>query len=296
MTKDDFNLILRLCKDKLNVRNLESVKAKRLGGMTNRNFMVDTESDIYVIRLPGKGTEELINRRDEHLCTNLANQTGIDSQLLYFDDSTGIKISKYIAEAETMSEKTIGEQENMKSIAELLKRLHTCGKSVPVVFNVYEKIEEYEGLIKKYKDVPLWNDYKETKKEVSELKKKLDKMKIVPTMCHNDPLCENFVKGKDRMYLVDWEYAGMNDPMWDIADIFVEAGFTDEKEESFNKFYFGKSPSEEYKYRILTNKIFLDFLWSLWGMQRYCCGADFLEYANNRYLRAKKNLKKIYAI
>jgi thiamine kinase-like enzyme len=291
MNKENYNIILDLCKDKLNTRNLENVKIKRLGGLTNKNYKVDIESGSYVIRLPGDGTEELINRRDEHTCTDLANQVNIDSQLLYFDDNTGIKISSYIVGAETMNAELLREKDNIKSIAGLLKKLHTCGKSIPVIFNVFEKVEEYENLIKKYKHVSLWNDYEEIKNRVYGLKDEVEEMKIQLTMCHCDPLCENFVKGIDRMYLVDWEYAGMNDPMWDVADVFIEAEYTVEYEELFNSFYFGEVPSKELKRRILMNKVFLDFLWSLWGMQRYCCGEDLLEYGNARYARAKKNLK-----
>lgn len=291
MNKEDFSLILELCKEKLGTCDLSKIKIQRLGGLTNKNYMVDTEAGTYVIRLPGEGTEELINRRDEHICTDLANQVEIDSQLLYFDDKTGIKIGRYIIEAETMSPKLIYKTENMKAVAELLKKLHTCGKSIPVIFNVFEKVEEYENLIRKYKDISLWDDYDEIKKQVYGIKEEIEGIKIQATMCHNDPLCENFIKGKDRMYLVDWEYAGMNDPMWDLADVFIEAEFTTEQEKLFNNFYFGEVPNEEFSHRILINKVFLDFLWSLWGIQRYCCGEDLLEYANNRYARAKKHLK-----
>ena len=244
-----------------------------------------------MIRLPGEGTDELINRRDEHICTRLANHIGIDSKLIYFKDENGIKITQYIENAETMNKKSVKNIENMQAIAEIFKKLHTCGETIPVRFNVFEKIEEYEYLLKKYSINFLWEDYEEIKKQVYDLGKEIDEMKIRLTMCHNDPLCENFVKGTDRMYLVDWEYAGMNDPMWDLADIFIEAEFTSEEETLFNSFYFGQEPDEQIKRRILINKVFLDFLWSLWGKQRYSCGVDLIEYANDRYARTKKHLK-----
>ncbi len=290
MNSKDFDLILKLCKDELKICNLNNIKIQRLGGLTNRNYMVDTEAGLYIVRLPGEGTEELINRKEEHICTDLANQIDIDSQLLYFDDKTGIKISRYIHGAKTMNYSLVRDRQNMKAIAELLNKMHSCGESIPVIFDVFEKIEEYENLIKKQRNTLLWDDYEETKRKVYELKDEVDQMEVQSVMCHNDPLCENFVKGKNKMYLVDWEYAGMNDPMWDLADVFIEAAFTLDEEETFNNFYFGQEPAEHFKYRILINKIFLDFLWSLWGLQRYSFGADLLEYANNRYARAKEHL------
>lgn len=290
MDNKDFELVLELCKNKINVDCLSDIKVKRLGGLTNKNYMVDTDKGLYVVRLPGDGTEELINRGNEHICTDLANQIDIDSQLIYFEDKTGIKISRYIDGAETLNDKLLREKQNMKDIAELFKKLHTCGKSIPVIFDVFEKIEKYEELIRRHDNSFLWDDYETIKNQVYELKHEISEMNIQPVMCHNDPLCENFIKGKDRMYLVDWEYAGMNDPMWDIADVFIESAFTTYEEETFNRYYFGAEPEYELKHRILINKIFLDFLWSLWGKQRCTCGADLFEYADERYERAKEHL------
>ncbi|WP_129600118.1 choline kinase family protein [Anaerophilus nitritogenes] len=290
MNKEDFNLILELCKNKIKVRDLKSIRTQRLGGLTNKNYKVDTELGTYVIRLPGDGTEEMINRDEEHLCTDLANQIDIDSQLIYFDDKTGIKICRYIHNAETMNYHLVRKRENMKAIAEIFKRLHSCGESVPVVFDVFEKIEDYENLLNKYTKDYFWKDYQVVKEQVYQLKDELEGMNVQMTMCHNDPLCENFIKGEDRMYLVDWEYAGMNDPMWDLADFFIEAELTAQEEIIFFRVYFGHAVDSMIERRILINKIFLDFLWSLWGKQRSANGEDLVEYANNRYKRAKTNL------
>ena len=202
-----------------------------------------------------------------------------------------MKIARYVEDAETMNIKTVKDPDNMKAIADIFKTLHNSGKGVPVIFDVFEKIEEYEAVLKKCKKDYFWSDYEEVKAQVYSLKEEVKEMNIQPAMCHNDPLCENFVKGKDKMYLVDWEYAGMNDPMWDIADIFIEAKFTPEEEVMFNGFYFDQEPNNQIHRRILVNKVFLDFLWSLWGKQRYSNGADLLEYANERYVRAKENLR-----
>ena len=135
------------------------------------------------------------------------------------------------------------------------------------------------------------------KRQIYDLKYELKDMDIQLTICHNDPLCENFIKGSDRMYLVDWEYAGMNDPMWDLADLFIEAEFTHEEENVFCQYYFESENTLDsiIKHRILINKILLDFLWSLWGRQRCISGEDLLDYADKRYIRAKEKLKQLYA-
>jgi thiamine kinase-like enzyme len=296
MINNDFDVMETLCREILKVEDKKFIEVNRLGGLTNRNYKVTANHQEYMFRLPGEGTKELINRKEEHICTSLANEIGIDSELIYFENTSGIKISRYIYEAETMNKESIKNKKHMQAVAKVFKKMHSCSEAVPVIFDVFEKIEEYEVLLRKCKENFLWDDYKEIKKDVLSLKEKVDNMNIKITMCHNDPLCENFVKGKDKMYLVDWEYAGMNDPMWDLADLFIEAEFTADEEDLFNSFYFGQEVEEQAKYRILINKIFLDFLWSLWGLQRYSCGADLLDYANDRYARAKRHLKLLYII
>lgn len=291
--KEDIKVLEKLCNEILMEQDIE---AKRLGGLTNKNYKVETKNDAYVIRLPGEGTKEMINRKDERLCTELANQIGVDAELLYFEDESGIKIARYIENAETMNMKGVRNVAHLKAIAEIFKKLHTCGKTVPVIFSVFEKIEEYEAILRKSEGDFFWDDYEEIKAQVYGLKQEVDDMNIEVTICHNDPLCENFIKGKDRMYLVDWEYAGMNDPMWDLADFSIEAELNLDEERMFTSFYFGQDLSAQDERRILMNKIFVDFLWSLWGKQRYSTGADFLEYANNRYVKAKNNLKLLATI
>mgnify|MGYP000264842433 CR=1 FL=1 len=93
----------------------------------------------------------------------------------------------------------------------------------------------YESIIKS-KNVPMFGDYSDTKATVMDIKRELDAQGMsgkVP--CHNDPLCENWVvSDTDRLYLIDWEYAGMNDGMWDVAAVSIEAGYGRTDDERFS--------------------------------------------------------------
>ena len=84
--------------------------------------------------------------------------------------------------------------------------------------------------------------------------------------CHNDPLAENFLDARGRMYLVDWEYAGMNDPMWDLGDLSVEAGFGPEQDEALLRAYFEGAPPAEQRGRMVLAKGLCDLVWTLWGL------------------------------
>lgn len=292
MNNELYEKIRSIFEEKLNISFADGT-VNRLGGLTNFNYKVDVAGKSYVVRLPGKGTESLINRHDEYLATKLTNEIRIDAENIYFDASTGIKVSRYIEEAVTMNESLVKETPNMEHIARVFHKLHHCGKSIPVNFDVFDKIVEYENLLNAEEGDFFWPDYSEIRKEIYGLKSLYQSFSVRPVICHNDPLCENFVLGRNGMYLVDWEYAGMNDPMWDLADIFIEGSFNECEEALFKSYYFNVEASEEEEMRILMNKIFLDFLWSLWGKQRYACGEDLNDYANMRYERAKENLKKL---
>lgn len=263
----------------------------RLGGLTNFNFSVDTDRGCYVFRFPGIGTEELISRKDEKNFVELADKLNIDARNIYFDPANGVKITKYIDKAITLNPETIKNKDNLDSIAALFRKLHNCDQNVNVRFDVFEKIAEYERLLSGSSYSISWPDYDKTRYSIFALETSYNQDDLSLSFCHNDPLCENFICGSDRMYLVDWEYAGMNDPFWDIADIFIEGNFTKLEEDYFLEQYLGRNPESIEITRVLMNKILLDFLWSLWGLQRHSCGENLLDYADTRYQRAKSNLQ-----
>lgn len=128
------------------------------------------------------------------------------------------------------------------------------------------------------------------------LKHEIDKDENIVVPFHNDPLCENWVRGDSRMYLVDWEYAGMNDPMWDLADISIEADYDNSMDKDFLMAYFGRQATGKECRRFSANKIYLDFLWCLWGKTRVPFdGETMVRYADERYERLKRNLELLSA-
>ena len=121
------------------------------------------------------------------------------------------------------------------------------------------------------------------------IKKEIDaavQIKKVP--CHNDPLCENWVEGDGRMYLIDWEYAGMNDGMWDLADVSIEAGFGETEDMMLLNKYLGHKPDVMELKHFLASKIYVDYLWTLWAKARVPYdGQPMEDWAVERYNRMK---------
>lgn len=261
---------------------------ERMGGLTNHTYKVTLHNgEEYVVRIPGEGTEEMIVRRDEMISTKLACELGVDAEMLYFGEN-GAKVTRYIANAVTMDAEQLKQACHIQQVAELFKIMHTCGKDTKVPFEVFDMAASYEKIIEE-KAVPMFADYHQTKHEVMRVKKEIDQnfdVKKVP--CHNDPLCENWVEGDGRMYLIDWEYAGMNDGMWDLADVSIEAGYNEECDQKLLSAYLGRKPSSLDMKHFLANKIYVDYLWTLWAKARVPYdGQPMEDWAAERYARLK---------
>lgn len=264
------------------------VKLSRLNGLTNHTYKVTLENDEeYVVRIPGLGTEELIVRSDERISTQLACDLGIDAQMLYFGED-GSKVSRFIPGAVTMSADTLKEPGHIQQMAEILKKIHSCGADTKVPFEVFDMAEGYEKIIRE-KQVSMFDDYREVKEEVMRIKAEIDDTVVIRKVpCHNDPLCENWVEGYDRMYLIDWEYAGMNDAMWDLGDISIEAGFDDVCDEMLLCAYLGRKADIMEQKHFQASKIYVDYLWTLWAKARVPYdGQPMEDWAVERYTRLK---------
>lgn len=265
----------------------------RMGGLTNRTYKVKfAEGEGYVVRIPGEGTEELIVRRDENISTQLACRLGIDAELLYFG-SDGSKVTKLIPNALTMSAETMLEQKHIVKAAAVFKKLHYSGGNTGVAFEVFDMAEGYEKIISG-KRVDMYEDYPDVKSAVMKIKSEVDSIcdiKKVP--CHNDPLCENWVmSGEDRMYLIDWEYAGMNDGIWDLADVSIEASYDRVHDEMLLTEYLDRRPEEADWKHFHASKLYVDYLWTLWAKTRVPYdGQPMEDWASERYGRLKRNLK-----
>ena len=275
----------------------EHTDLARMGGLTNHTYKVTmANGEIYVVRIPGEGTEELIVRSDEMISTKLACKLGVDAEMLYFGEN-GSKVTRYISNAVTMSSESLKDPHRITQMAEIFKKMHSCGEDTKVPFEVFEMAMGYEKIIED-NSVPMFDDYKEIKAEVMNIKAEIDAAidaKKVP--CHNDPLCENWVVGDDRMYLIDWEYAGMNDGMWDVADVSIEAGFDKECDHMLLCAYLEREPTVTDEKHFLASKIYVDFLWTLWAKTRVPYdGQPMEDWAVERYTRLKSFINEYKAL
>lgn len=269
------------------------LRIERLGGMTNHSYHITREDGSeYLVRLPGDGTEELINRLDEKKSTELACRLGIDSKLLYFDDS-GKKVMEFIKNPQNMDEEVMKRENIIRQAADIFRKLHSCKEDTGVRFEVFEMADSYEKVIFD-NNVKLYSDYNEIKQIVMDIKSEVDNgVETQRVPCHNDSLVGNWVLDEDgKLYLIDWEYSGMNEAMWDLSCLSIEIGYGDYEDNLLLETYYGRQATIEEKKKFVAAKLYVDFLWTLWGLTRVPYDGNFMqEYADNRYKRLKNNIR-----
>lgn len=264
----------------------EVLSVEQLGGMTNQNYLVKTSSNQYIVKFFGKGTDKLIDRQNEKFNLELLKDLNLDVKNYLFDIDSGIKVNEYIDSATTLDSTSI--KTKFEKIAPILQTIHASGKELRGEFAPFEEIKKYESLIEG--NIPYAN-YEAVRKEVFLLEKRLADLGVDRKSCHIDLVPENFIESpQGRLYLIDWEYSSMNDPMWDLASLFLESEFTPEEEADFLAYYESdKTPVSREKIRIY--KILQDIIWSLWTIYKEENGADFGDYGISRYNRAVKELQ-----
>ncbi len=263
----------------------------RLGGLTNLVFRIDAGAQHYVLRVPGKGTEEYINRSHEAQAARETARVQVSPAVLHFDTVTGVMVTRLVENAVTMT------PDNFRTIAraparagEVLRKLHSSDAVFNFRFELFAMIDDYlKVLAGKETMLPL--GYHDVVEEASVVRAALAAHALPSVACHCDPLCENFLDTGERMWLVDWEYSGMNDPLWDLGDLSVEGRFDAAQDEQMIRAYFGGEARPADRGRIVIYKAMCDLLWTLWGLIQHANHNpldDFWDYSIGRFERCKQ--------
>ena len=266
-------------------------RSRFVGGLTNYNYRMTIGGADYVVREPGLMTEEIIDRHIERVNMGIASELGITSACIYFDEKSGMKISRYIdslnfALCDPCAPK------NLEAVARLTKMLHTSGKRFSNVFDWRSELEKYERVTASLKGV-LPFEYPDLRDRLyAFFDRNIKSQVLLP--CHNDTVPENFLVDKSgRCYLIDWEYSGMNDPAWDVAAYIVESRLSGEAVRTLIDSYYSDGVTSEELIRIKCYVMAQDLLWSTWALIRHYGGEDFLDYYSIRYTRFKRNLNAL---
>ena len=270
------------CTDE-EITNIEVLKK----GMTNRSYVFTIDDKKYILRIPGEGTEKLINRKEEAEVYGIIKEKKICDTLFYINADTGLKISAFVDNSRCCDPYN---EADLEKCFKKLRDFHNLKLQVGHCFNLYEKIDFYESL---WTENSIFEDYEITKKNVLSLKAFIDSCKPDFTLTHIDAIPDNFLfskdkAGKEELLLIDWEYAGMQDPHVDIAMFYI---YTLSKEKAYLDklidIYFEGNCDKKTRIKIYCYVALCGLLWSNWCEYKRQLGVEFGEYALMQYKYAK---------
>ena len=267
----------------------EEVKVERLNSFTNLSYKVAIHNKIYVLRVAGKGTSAYIDRSAEEYNARAATAAGLNAEMIYFDAKEGTMLCRFI-EGQHMDKVRFHSDSTAPARAALaLKQLHSLNQTFKSRFGPSAPIDYYLDILRK-QQVRLPDIYSEVKQGTDAVRQAFEGGSISTTPCHNDTCPENFLEAGRRIYLIDWEYSGMNDPMWDLGNLSVEAGFGDEEDRTMMEAYCGGYVEPRLYERVVLYKAISDYFWGLWSIVQYANNnpaADFWTYALHRFEHCK---------
>lgn len=285
------NDALKLVSQVFKVPESEITDIKCLkAGMTNKSFLFKVGQKHCICRIPGPGTELLINRKQEKQVYDVVTPLGITERLLYINDRTGYKIADYYDNSRNAS---ASDWTDMEKCIKMMRCLHQSGVVLGHSFDIRDRIEFYEKLCRSHGGV-LFEDYEEVKGWMDWLMDSLDKLDRPQTLCHIDANVDNFLFLQDgSVKLLDWEYAGMCDPMIDVSMCAIYSYYSEDDMEKLLRLYLEGEPSEEEYFALYAYAALGGFLWSLWAVYKSVLGDEFGEYTIIMYRFAKRYYRKL---
>lgn len=256
-------------------------------GMTNRSFTFEVDSKKYIMRIPGEGTDALIDRKKEYDVYQALANTDISEEVIYIDPDSGYKISRFLEGAKGCDGESL---KDIEASMKKLKEFHSMNLSVNHCFDEFEMIDFYESLWPRKES--LYEDYFETKDKVLSLKKYIDKTHIC--LCHIDSVSDNFlILENGDVKLIDWEYAGMNDPHIDIAMFCIYGLYKKEDIDKIVDCYFDNNCDIKTRIKIYAYISVCGLLWSNWCEYKHHQGIEFGQYSIEQYRYAKEYYKLV---
>ena len=259
-------------------------------GMTNRSFLFTVNGAKYIMRIPGEGTDQLINREDEAEVFSSLKGKGLCDDPVYINPKNGYKITKFLEGIRTCDPYS---EDDLMRCMRLLKKFHDMKLEVNHKFDLFEKINFYESLWNGEKSV--YRDYEITKQHVFELKDYIDKQKKDICLTHIDAVYDNFLfymcEGEEKLQLTDWEYSSMQDPHVDLAMFSIYAFYNKEQVDHLLDLYYEGECPEDVRTKVYAYMAICGLLWSNWCEYKSHLGIEFGEYSLRQYRYAKDYYK-----
>lgn len=256
-------------------------------GMTNRSFLFTCKDKKYIMRIPGEGTDQLINRREEAQVYQSINGKGICDEITYINSQNGYKITEFLEDSRVCDPNNV---DDLNACMKKLREFHGLGIIVDHEFDIFKQIEFYESLWGN--ESSIYRDYKKTKENILKLRGYIDEHVDKKCLTHIDAVPDNFLITPDGdIRLIDWEYAGMQDPHVDIAMFCIYSLYNKRQVDRLINIYFDNKCTKETRLKIYCYIAVCGLLWSNWCEYKRSLGVEFGEYSLRQYRYAKEYYK-----
>lgn len=268
-----------------------AVRAERIAaGLTNTNYRVDVDDIAHFVRIPGAATDLLaVDRGNELHNTRAAFEAGVSPRVLHAIPEWDVFVLEWL-EATTMSIASLGAPGMPTRIGATLRRLH-AGPAFRDTFDMFRLSERYLALVDE-RGIPIPAGYREHLDRLPRIEAALARHPLPLVPCHNDLLAENYLDDGERLWIVDFEYSGMNDPAFELGNTAQEQGFDDAQVAELCEAYFGQA-TPALLARMRLQMIMSDVGWTLWAAIQARISTidfDFAGWADERWARATEML------
>lgn len=239
------------------------------------------------MRVPGEGTEQLINREEEYAVYQTLEGKGICDRVIYIDPKNGFKITRFYENTRVCDPL---DPEDVRKCMKKLREFHERRLVVPHTFDLFGLIQHYEELWDGRHSA--YADYVETKERVFSLRAYIESHVEERILTHIDAVPDNFLifpndQGGESIRLIDWEYAGMQDPHMDVAMFCIYALYDREHIEALIDAYFTEGCRPEIRIKIYCYIAACGLLWSNWCEYKRIFGLEFGDYTLGQYRYAR---------
>jgi thiamine kinase-like enzyme len=267
------------------------VTAERIpAGLTNTNYRVEVGGTPFFVRIPGATTDLLVVDRENELHnTKAAAKAGVAPRVLYSLPEWDVFVLDWLA-ARTMTVESLGAPGMPGRIAEVVRRLH-AGPRFRDDFDMFRLSERYLALVDE-REIDIPAGYREQIDELPRIEAALAARPLATVPCHNDLLADNYLGDVERLWLVDWEYSGNNDPTFELGNTCQELGYDETQAAELCAAYFGEA-SPALLARMHLQMIMSDVGWTLWAAIQARISTidyDFTGWAEERWARASAAL------
>ena len=272
-------------------KNLENIEPLE-GGITNLNFLVSDSGSKSVVRLGSDIPEHLVYRSNEIIVSEAAYQIGVSPKLIY--NEPGVLVLEFI-ESKTLEPKTV--RENLNKIVPIIRKIH---EEIPNKLSGQPQIFWVFYVIKYYSNYLLNNNSYHISLIPSLLKKaeKLEKLSSPREIVfgHNDLLAANFLDDGSKIWVVDWEYGGFNDPLFDIGGLSSNNDLDENLENEVLEMYFKEKPSKDLiiKYNAMkTASLLRETMWSMVSEITSKIEFNYAEYTSDNLKKFEESFDKL---